>query len=85
MLSNIFLSEFTSVVFPDPSMPLYVFPRSITQCPPVITAPGLAMNAGDGKSWSGFIGGSLIGILSGIIIYYIVIVLRIPYPDYGKI
>lgn len=39
---------------------------------------------GDGKSWSGFIGGSLIGILSGIIIYYIVIVLRIPYPDYGK-
>ncbi|WP_337861213.1 CDP-2,3-bis-(O-geranylgeranyl)-sn-glycerol synthase [Ferroplasma sp.] len=39
---------------------------------------------GDGKSWSGFIGGSLIGILSGIIIYYIVIALKIPYPDYGK-
>ncbi len=39
---------------------------------------------GDGKSWSGFIGGSLIGILSGIIIFYIVILLKIPYGDYGK-
>ncbi len=39
---------------------------------------------GDGKSWSGFIGGSIIGIISGIIIYYIVIALKIPYPDYGK-
>ena len=39
---------------------------------------------GDGKSWSGFIGGSLIGVLSGIIIYYAVYFLDIPYPDYGK-
>jgi CDP-2,3-bis-(O-geranylgeranyl)-sn-glycerol synthase len=39
---------------------------------------------GDGKSWSGFIGGSLIGILSGVIIYYIVLALKIPYPDYGN-
>ena len=39
---------------------------------------------GDGKSWSGFIGGSLIGILSGIIIYYLVLILKIPYPDYGQ-
>ena len=39
---------------------------------------------GDGKSWSGFIGGSLTGILSGIIIFYTVILLKIPYGNYGK-
>lgn len=38
---------------------------------------------GDGKSWSGFIGGSLIGILSGIIIFYIAMLLKIPYGNYG--
>ncbi|MEM0132338.1 CDP-2,3-bis-(O-geranylgeranyl)-sn-glycerol synthase [Acidiplasma sp.] len=38
---------------------------------------------GDGKTWSGFIGGSLIGVVSGIIIYYITLLIHVPYGTYG--
>ncbi len=39
---------------------------------------------GDGKSLSGFIGGSLIGVISGIIIYYIIEFAHIGLGNYGN-